>query len=102
MDRWSRRWAAGEANKEQLKTILEQASAEHNQPKGSSTQLTGDFYAACTDMSAINPAGITPLKPYLSQIDAIKDGAGVQKMIVALQGMSLNVPFGLQVDPRSA
>ncbi len=26
MDRWSRRWAAGEANKAQLKTILEQAA----------------------------------------------------------------------------
>lgn len=99
MDRWSRRWAAGEANKEQLKTILEQASAEHNQPKGSSAQLTGDFYAACTDMSAINAAGVTPLKPMLSQIDAIHDGAGVQKTIIEMQGMSINVPFGLQGIP---
>src|SRR5580700_7895872 len=73
MDRWSRRWAAGEANKAQLKTILEQAAAEHNQPKGSSAQLTGDFYGACMDVSAINAAGVTPLKPTLSQIDAIHD-----------------------------
>ena len=84
MDRWSRRWAAGEANKEQLKTILEEAAAKHNQPMGSSVQLTGDFYAACTDMSAINAAGVTPLKPLLGQIDAIHDGAGVQKTIVEL------------------
>ena len=27
MDRWSRRWAAGETNKEQLACILEEASA---------------------------------------------------------------------------
>lgn len=99
MDRWSRRWAAGEANKEQLKTILEEAAAKHNQPKGSSAQLTGDFYAACTDMSAIDKAGVTPLKPYLTQINAIHDGAGVQKMIIELQGMSINVPFGLQAIP---
>ncbi len=99
MDRWSRRWAAGEANKEQLKTILEQASAEHNQPKGSSTQLTGDFYAACTDMSAINAAGVTPLKPMLAKIDAIQDSAGVQKAIVELQAASLRVPFALGSYP---
>src|ERR1700684_277367 len=60
MDRWSRRWAAGEANKEQLKTILEQASAEPNQAKGSSQQLTGDFYGACMDVSKINAAGLAP------------------------------------------
>jgi putative endopeptidase len=99
MDRWSRRWAAGEANKEQLKTILEQASAEHNQPKGSSQQLTGDFYGACLDESKINAAGVAPLKPMLGQIDAIHDGAGVQKMIVTVQGLSVHVPFGLQSMP---
>ena len=99
MDRWSRRWAAGEANKEQLKTILEEAAAKQNQPKGSSAQLTGDFYAACMDMSVVNAAGVKPLKPYLSQIDAIHDGAGVQKMIVTLQGLSIRVPFGLQSYP---
>jgi endothelin-converting enzyme/putative endopeptidase len=99
MDRWSRRWAAGEANKEQLKTILEEAANRQNQPKGSSAQLTGDFYAACMDMSKINAAGATPLKAYLSQIDAIHDQAGVQKMIVELQSLSVPVPFVLNSSP---
>ena len=35
MDRWSRRWAAGEANKDQLRTILDDVSAKPGQPKGS-------------------------------------------------------------------
>ena len=99
MDRWSRRWAAGEANKEQLKTLLEEAAAKRDQPKGSSTQLTGDFYAACTDMSVIDAAGVTPLKPTLQQINAIHDVAGVQKMIVELQALSLHVPFALGSYP---
>ncbi len=99
MDRWSRRWAAGEANKEQLKAILEEAAAKHNQAKGSSGQLTGDFYAACTDMSAIDAAGVKPLKPMLAEVDAIHDGAGVQKMIVRMQAVSINVPFALQPIP---
>ncbi len=99
MDRWSRRWAAGEANKEQLKTILEEASEKHNQPKGSSQQLTGDFYGACMDMSKINAAGVTPLRPLMGQIDAIHDGAGVQQMIITLQGLSVHVPFILASSP---
>jgi len=99
MDRWSRRWAAGDANKENLKIILEEAAAKHNQPKGSSAQLTGDFYAACTDMSAVNAAGMAPIKPTLQQIDAIHDTAGVQEMIVELQALSLRVPFGFGSFP---
>ncbi|HZD33527.1 MAG TPA: M13 family peptidase, partial [Candidatus Angelobacter sp.] len=47
MDRWSRRWEAGETNKEKLRTILEDAAAKTYQPKGSVNQLIGDFYGAC-------------------------------------------------------
>ncbi len=35
MDRWSRRWAAGESNKDQLRVILEEASAKRDLPKDS-------------------------------------------------------------------
>ena len=60
MDRWSRRWAAGESNKEKVRTILEEAATKTDQPKGSVTQLTGDFYAACMDVATINKLGIKP------------------------------------------
>ena len=58
MDRWSRRWKAGEDNKDQLRKILDEVSADANHPKGSAAQLTGDFYAACTNVKAIDAAGI--------------------------------------------
>ena len=45
MVRWSRRWAAGESAKEQLKTILDEVSAKPDWPKGSVEQLIGDHYA---------------------------------------------------------
>lgn len=99
MDRWSRRWQAGENNKEQIKSILEEAAAKQNQPKGSTTQITGDFYAACMDESKVNAAGITPLKPLLAQIKEIQDGAGVQKMIATLQNMSISAPLYLHSYP---
>ena len=99
MDRWSRRWAAGEANKDQLKLILDEDAAKHGQPKGSTAQLTGDFYGACMDEAKINAAGVTPLKPLLGQISAIQDGAGVQKMIATVQSLSVEAPFVMRSYP---
>lgn len=93
MDRWSRRWQAGEVNKDQLRKILEELSAMPAQPKGSTAQLTGDYYAACTNEKAINEAGIDPLKPYLTAIDGIQDRAGLQKEIEELAETGLMVPF---------
>ncbi len=95
MDRWSRRWAAGEANKDQLRTILDEVSAQSGQPKGSVNQLVGDFYGACMDLSKVNQAGIKPMQPLLSDIDSVKDQAGLQKMIGRLQDIGITVPFGL-------
>jgi endothelin-converting enzyme/putative endopeptidase len=94
MDRWSRRWKAGEDNKDQLRKILEEVSAGPAQPKGSTSQLTGDFYAACMNVKAVDEAGITPLKSYLAAIDAIQDRAGLEKEITELQALGVQVPFG--------
>lgn len=99
MDRWSRRWQAGEANKEQLRTILDEVSAKTDQPKGSVNQLVGDFYAACMDMTKINQLGNKPVQPMLDEVDAIQDRAAVQKMISRLQDVGISVPFGLNGAP---
>ncbi len=93
MDRWSRRWQAGEQNKDQLRKILDEVSADPNHPKGNPAQLTGDFYAACTNVKAIDAAGIKPLQPYLAAIDAIHDNASLQKEIRELQTIGVKVPF---------
>jgi putative endopeptidase len=95
MDRWSRRWAAGEANKDQLRTILDDVSAKPSQPKGRVNQLVGDFYGACMDVSKVNQAGLKPMQPLLSDIDSIKDQASLQKMVGHLQDIGIAVPFGL-------
>ncbi len=99
MDRWSRRWEAGETNKEQLRVILDEASAKKNQPKGSVDQLIGDYYGACMDEARVNQAGVSPLKPMLAEIDAMKTPADVQRMIIRLQGVGIQVPFGLNSAP---
>lgn len=93
MDRWSRRWQAGEENKDQLRKILDEVSADANHPKASSAQLIGDFYAACTDVKAIDAAGLEPLKPYLARIDAVHDLKSLQAEILELQSTGIMVPF---------
>ncbi len=103
MDRWSRRWQAGETNKEKLRSILDDAAAKTDQPKGSVNQLIGDFYAACMDTSAVDKAGSTPLQPRLAEIDSLKDQAGVQKIIGTLQDEGIAAPFALSPtsDPHN-
>lgn len=103
MDRWSRRWQAAEINRDQLSTILDDISARAGAAPGSPAQIAGDFYAACTDIKAIDAAGVTPLKPYLAEIDAIHDAAGLQKEISSLDAMGVTVPFvlGGAQDPHA-
>ena len=95
MPRWSRRWAAGEASKDRLKLILEEASAGKDQPKGSVEQLIGDFYGACMDETRANSLGVKPLAPLLAEIAGIKNTADVRVVIARLHGIAVNVPFVL-------
>jgi putative endopeptidase len=95
MTRWSRRWAAGEAAKRQLKTILDEVSAKADWPKGSVEQLIGDDYAACMDEKRIDELGVEPIRPLLAEIDGLKDIDGVQSMIGRFHAMGIAVPFGL-------
>ncbi|KAA6459205.1 M13 family metallopeptidase [Acidobacteria bacterium AB60] len=105
MQRWSRRWQAGEQNKDRLRTILDDlSSSEH--PKGTPAQLTGDFYAACTNVKAVDEAGVAPLKASLAAIDAMHDAAGLQEEIRQLHAVGVFVPFGFnsaqnQHDPAN-
>ena len=93
MGKWSRRWQAGEANKDQLRVILDEVSAKTDSPSGSPAQLTGDFYAACINSKAIDAAGLKPIKPYLDEIDAIKDAADLRHELIDLQVIGVPVPF---------
>ncbi len=95
MDRWSRRWAAGESNKDQLRVILEEASAKHDLPKGSVDQLIGDYYAACMDEASVNQAGASPIKPLLAEIQAINTQADLQRTLIRLSDRGVQVPFAV-------
>ena len=95
--RWSRRWAAGESSKEQLKSILDEVSASSSaaRPKGSVEQLIGDFYGACMDEAQANRLGVKPLAPLLAEIDRVKTSADVQHVIGRFHRIAILVPFAL-------
>jgi endothelin-converting enzyme/putative endopeptidase len=97
MPRWSRRWAAGEANKDKLREILEEAAATKAQ-RGSIEQLTGDFYAGCMNEQQANSLGAKPIAPLLAQVDSIRSGADLQKTIAALHEVQISAPFVVAAD----
>jgi endothelin-converting enzyme/putative endopeptidase len=91
--RWSRRAAAREANRQQLKTLLEELAAKADRPPGTIEQQLGDHFAACMNEAAIDAAGATPLAPLLADIDGVQDAAGVQRMIRRLHELAIPAPF---------
>jgi len=91
--RWSRRAAAREANRQQLKTLLEELAARADRPRGSVEQQLGDHFASCTNEAAINAAGTTPLASLLVDIAGVQDAAGVQRMIRRLHELAVPAPL---------
>jgi putative endopeptidase len=99
MDRWSRRWEAGEKAKDQLKVILDEVSAKTDWPHGSVEQLVGDYYGSCMNDAQVNKLGITPAQPMLRDIDGMKNTKDLQRMIYRLHELGIFVPFGLVSQP---
>ena len=99
MDRWSRRWEAGEVNKQRVGEILADVSKRTDWPSHSVEQQVGDFYAACMDEPAVDAAGTTPIQPTLDEIAAIKTPADLRRVIRDLQAQGLAVPFTVSSTP---
>ena len=80
-----------------LKNILEE-SARSGGPKGSVVQRVGDFYASGMDEAAIDRAGLRPLEPWLSRVQAIANPKELVALIGQLQVQGLNVGFHFDVE----
>src|SRR5215471_1428434 len=94
MDRWSRRWKAGEDAKDQLKTILDEVSSRTDWKRGTVEQLVGDYYGACMDEKKVDQLGFTPAMPLLQEIDAIHRQQDLQAIILKLHELGIFAPFG--------
>ena len=94
MPRWGRRPAAREASRLQLRDILEELASKKDWPAGSVEQRLGDHYASCMDEARIDAAGLTPLAPWLADIDGIRNLADVERVIRRLHDVGVRVLFG--------
>ena len=81
-----------------LHAILDELAASKPAP-GSVEQKVADLYAGWMDEAGIEARGLEPLKPFLSQIDAVKDKTGLMQLVGSID---FQAPFGLSINPDTA
>jgi len=93
---WALRTVTQDDTRARLRSIAEEdATKAASAPKGSPTQLTGDFYAACMDEPRVNALGLKPLERMLQGIEAVHDVKSLSAQIVRMQEINLAVPLSL-------
>ncbi|HKR54961.1 MAG TPA: M13 family metallopeptidase [Gemmatimonadales bacterium] len=77
-----------------VRSVLEDAMAKRGKaPAGSTPRKLGTYYATCMDSTAVEAAGITPIKPWLAAIDSIQSPKQLLPAIATLQKHGANVGF---------
>ncbi len=77
-----------------VKSVLEDAMAKApSLPDTSTEHKLGTFYASCMDSTAIESAGLTPLKPTLAAIDSVTQRSALIPAVARLQVSGANVLF---------
>ena len=79
---------------EDVKAIIEEASATENE-EGSDQQRVGDLYLSFQDFETRNVRGVSPLEPYLSQIDGLTSKDEVFAFFGVAARLGFNAPVGL-------
>jgi len=102
-----RGWGIGNVVREetylQLRDICQDAAKAHA-AAGTSEQQVGDFWAVGMDSATIDKAGAAPLKPYLAEIAAIHDRAGLLATIAHFQTLGFGPLHGIYIgqDERAS
>jgi putative endopeptidase len=94
-------FAADQLNQQMAVAMSRAASEAATAPKGSPTQLVGDYYAARMDTDRINALGMAPLQPELDRVAAISSLKELSTYIGRFQsitGTLLFVGFGAGTD----
>ncbi|MGY2133308.1 M13 family metallopeptidase [Hymenobacter sp. HD11105] len=95
--RWGSFNELADKNNAIMRQILDEASANTSAAKGSNAQKVGDYYFTAMDSMAIEKAGITPLKPELDRIAAVKDLKGLQTLLARHQMLGTGAFFSAYV-----
>ena len=101
--RWGRLSELSERNQYVLRDILEKV-AKADSKRGAIDQQIGDYYASCMDEAAIEAKGLTPLRPQLDRIAALKSKRDLAPLLAGIHGRGVPAlfRFGAQSDLRDA
>jgi putative endopeptidase len=90
-------WGIGnlvmEENIKRLRQISETAAAKNIASPGTPDQMIGDFWSSGMDSTKIEKDGLTYLKPYLDQIDHVKDISSLMQLVTELKKIGSNTFF---------
>ena len=103
--RWSVYGKLANDNQRYLWGVLEEAARPDAKRTAVQKQI-GDYFAACMDESAVNKIGISPLRPALDSIAALKSNeeiaAWLGKQHLAFAGSGMMFGFGSEQDAKNS
>lgn len=82
----------------QLRQLVEKVQKLKKVAKGSPEQMVRDLYRSALDQKMRNAAGITPLIPWLTKIESIRDVPTLVATFAELEKIGGGGPWGLAVD----
>jgi predicted metalloendopeptidase len=88
---WSVSAQVMDENEAFLHETLEKAKAAPSADPA--VQKIGDYYAACTDESSVEKAGIAPIKPLLDQVATVKDARSLALAVANLHASHVTALF---------
>ena len=89
----------GDRNELVVRSVLDDAMAQRaSQPEGSTPRKLGTFYASCMDSTAIEKAGLSPLRPWLREIDGVTSRSRLVSVIASLQVRGIDLVFRYSPD----
>jgi putative endopeptidase len=81
----------------QVRSLIEGAAATKG-AKGSAAQKVGDLYQSVLNIDARNKAGIAPIQPLLSKIDAIESGEDIASVLGELSQSGIYGPVAAYIN----
>jgi len=82
------------------KALMEEAAKNRQASQGSKIQKIGDWYASFLDESQIEKLGLSPLKPELERITAIKTRTDLARVLGENNGRLDVTPIGVAIAPN--
>ena len=101
--RWARSFSLLSERNRYL--LWQELDAAAQSPRTPLEKKYGDYYAACMNTSLIDQKGLTPLKPALDRIAALKDNHGLSSVVGDLAAQGSSAPlfrFGVGQDDKDS